>query len=135
MLVSIKGEAHMSNTATAAVLDANDAFYRAMREGDLDAMEALWARERPVSCTHPHGPSIFGRSAVMASWRLILGHQPPEIHTEEPQAIVTGRSAMVLCRERVGTIEMMASNAWVREDGAWRMVNHQAAHIPGTGDG
>jgi len=118
-------------TETIAVLDANEAFYCAMREGDLDTMEALWARERPVSCTHPNGPAIFGRMAVMASWRLILGHQPPEIHAEDPQPIVTGRSAMVLCRERIGSIELMATNAWVREDGAWRMVNHQAAPIPG----
>jgi hypothetical protein len=40
---------------------------------------------------------------------------------------------MVICRERIGAIELMASNAWVREDEAWRLVNHQAAHIPGTG--
>ena len=42
---------------------------------------------------------------------------------------------MVLCRERIGTVELMASNAWVREDEAWRMVNHQAAHILDTGGG
>ncbi len=118
---------------TAAVLDANEAFYRAMREGDLDAMEALWARERSVSCTHPNGPAIFGRAAVMASWRLILAHLPPDIHATDPQPIITGRTAMVLCREKIGSVELMASNAWVREDGAWRMVNHQAAPIPGTG--
>jgi len=122
-------------TDTAAVLDANDAFYRAIREGDLDAMEALWARARPVSCTHPNGPAIFGRAAVMASWRLILGHLPPEIHAADPQPIITGQTAMVLCREKIGSAELMASNAWVREDDAWRMVNHQAAHIPGTGGG
>lgn len=117
-------------TDSAAVLDANEAFYRALRDGDLDAMEALWARERPVSCTHPSGPAIFGRDAVMASWRMILMHQPPEIRAAEPQVIVTGRSALVLCKEQVGPVELMASNAWVREDGAWRMVNHQAAAIP-----
>lgn len=116
---------------SAAVLDANEAFYRAMRKGDLDAMEALWARKRQVSCTHPSGPAIFGRDAVMASWRVILGHQPPEIHADEPQVIVTGQSAMVLCKERIGPIELMASNTWVREDGAWRMLSHQAAAIPG----
>jgi len=135
MLMRVNNEDRMGNTATAAVLDANEAFYRAMRQGDLGAMDALWARERPVSCTHPHGPSIFGRQAVMASWRLVLGHLPPDIHAEEPQAIVTGKTAMVLCRERIGAVELMASNAWVREDDAWRMVNHQAAHIPGTGGG
>lgn len=116
---------------SAAVLDANEAFYRAMREGDLDAMEALWARRRQVSCTHPSGPAIFGRDAVMASWRVILGHQPPAIQADEPQAIVTGQSAMVLCTERIGPVRLMASNAWVREDGAWRMLSHQAAAIPG----
>jgi hypothetical protein len=133
MLDDLPDEALMTDQA--AVLDANDAFYRAMRDGDLDAMEALWARARPVSCTHPHGPPIFGRAAVMASWRLILGHLPPEIHSEDPQAIITGRTAMVLCGERIGAVELMASNAWVREDEAWRMVNHQAAHIPDTGGG
>lgn len=121
----------MTRSQVTAVLDANEAFYRAMRAGDLDAMDALWARGRQVSCTHPDGPAIFGRGAVMASWRMILRHQPPEIHASEPQAIITGQSAMVLCREQIGPIELMASNAWVREDGAWRMVNHQAAQVPG----
>lgn len=121
----------MTRSQTAAVLDANEAFYRALRAGDLDAMDALWARGRQVSCSHPDGPVIFGRGAVMASWRMILRHQPPQIEVLDAQAIVTGRSAMVLCRERIGLIELMASNAWVREDGAWRMISHQAEQIPG----
>ncbi len=121
----------MTESQVTAVLDANDAFYRAMREGDLEAMEALWARERQVSCTHPNGPAIFGRGAVMASWRLILRNHPPEVLSSDAQAVVTGATALVLCREAVGPIELMASNAWVREDDAWRMVNHQAEQIPG----
>lgn len=120
-------------TDTDDVRVANEAFYRAMRERDLDAMDGLWSRERAVSCTHPSGPTIYGRNAVMASWRLILAHQPPAIHPADERIILTGRTAMVLCRERIGHIEMMASNAWVREGDGWRMVNHQAAHIPGTG--
>ena len=119
-----------SAAVLAAVLDANQAFYRAMRQGDLDAMDALWARARSVSCTHPSGPAIFGRAAVMESWKLILGHLPPDIHPAAAQAIVTGRTAMVLCTEHIGPVELMASNAWVREDGAWRMLNHQATHMP-----
>jgi hypothetical protein len=121
----------MTRSQVHAVLDANEAFYRAVREGDLDAMETLWARRRQVSCTHPDGPTIFGRGAVMASWRMILSHHPPQVRASDAHAIITGRSAMVLCRERIGPIELMASNAWVREDGAWRMVSHQAEQIPG----
>lgn len=120
-------------TDTDDVLAANETFYRAMREGNLDAMDGLWSRERAVSCTHPGGPTIRGRGPVMASWRLIFAHQPPEIRAVDPQAIVTGRTAMVICRERIGRIELMASNAWVREGGGWRMVSYHAAHVPGTG--
>lgn len=123
----------MSNADTIAVLDANEAFYLAVREGDLDALEAIWSRVRPVSCIHPGGLTVFGLRAVLASWRLFLAHEPPAIRLDWAQAVVTGETALVLCCERIGTIELMASNGWVREDGAWRMINHQAAHIPGTG--
>lgn len=123
----------MSDTETEALLEANEAFYRAMRTGDLAAMDALWSHARRVSCIHPNCPAIFGREAVMESWRVILElHEPPQVHAIAPRPILTGRTAIVLCREDLGHIELMASNAFVREADRWRMVNHQAAPIPGT---
>lgn len=123
----------MSQTETLAVLEANAAFYRAMREGDFAAMDRVWAHHRTVSCTHPNRPAIFGREAVMESWRIILVvYEPPMIRPVKPKAIVTGETAMILCREDLGHVELMASNSFVREDGKWRMLNHQACHIPGT---
>lgn len=121
----------MTTTEIDAVLAANAAFYRAMREGDYAAMERLWTRRRAVSCTHPGGPAIQGRAAVMQSWRrILLGDRPVPITPVDPAAIVTGESAMVLCREDLVDSEMMASNAFVREAGVWRMLSHQAAEIP-----
>lgn len=115
----------------AAVLSANDAFYDAMRRGDLSAMDRLWVRRRPVSCTHPSGPQILGRAAVMESWRLILEEGvPPAIRAEDARAVVTGGAALVLCREQIGPVSLMASNSFVLEDGAWRMLTHQAAPMP-----
>jgi hypothetical protein len=115
------------------VLDVNAAFYRAIRRADMHAMDALWASGRAVSCTHPSGPGIRGRAAVMESWRLILedGVALP-IVPAEAQAIVTGTTAMVLCHEIIGDMVLMASNAFVLEDGRWRLINHQSAPIPGT---
>jgi len=111
----------------ADVLAANAAFYRAMRAGDLAAMDGLWARDRSVSCTHPEAPALVGRAEVMESWRLILIEgEAPDIECHDAYAIVTGATAMVLCREVLGEMELIASNAFVREDGEWRLVNHQA---------
>jgi ketosteroid isomerase-like protein len=122
------------NTARAAkrqVLAANDAFYKAMREGDYAAMDRLWAERRTVTCTHPDWHMLVGREAVMESWRVILTeHEPPEIWPIEAQAIVTGSTAMVLCTEQIGGIELVASNGFVREGLRWRVLNHQSAHAP-----
>ena len=65
-------------------------------------------------------------------WRYeaLLPAPPPEIWPDEPQAIVTGETAMVLCIERVGGAELMASNTFVRENGVWRIMSHQAEPLP-----
>lgn len=116
-------------SARAGVLAANDAFYSAMRAGDYAAMDRLWARTRAVACTHPDWRMLVGRRAVMQSWRLILvDHSPPEIWPAEPHVVVTGATAMVLCAERVDGLELIAANAFVRESGRWRLIDHQSAY-------
>ena len=112
------------------VLDTNDAFYRLMRRGDYEGMTAFWSRKRRISCMHPGGTLLIGREAVMQSWRPILGGEPPPIWPEDSRALVTGSTAFVLGIERIGRTMLMATNAYVLEDGHWRMINHQAAHMP-----
>lgn len=120
-------------TEESAVLAANAAFYRAMRLGDLALMESLWARGRTVICTHPSGPSLVGLDEVLSSWRLILseGGMLPITH-RGARAIVTGGSAMVLCTEIIGEVHLMATKTFVYEDARWRLLNHEAAPVPGT---
>ncbi len=113
------------------VLAANDAFYKAMREGDYAAMDRLWSETRTASCTHPDWHTLVGREAVMESWRVILTeHEPPAIWPADAQAVVTGSTAMVLCTERIGGIELVAANGFVREGALWRVMNHQSMHVP-----
>lgn len=115
------------------LLSANDAFYRAIRRGDFAAMDKMWSRTRTVTCTHPGWTLLSGRSTVMDSWRAILMEQEPlDIWPSDPMPIVTGGTAMVVCREQLGTAELIASNAFVREAEVWRLINHQAAQIPLT---
>lgn len=113
------------------VLTANDDFYAAIRRADLAEMDRLWARCREVTCTHPNWAMLVGRDAVMDSWRLILTQTTsPTVWPGEAEVIVTGSTAMVLCIERIGSAELMATNSFVLEDYAWRVMNHQAVAMP-----
>lgn len=111
---------------------SNEAFYRAFRERDVEAMEAVWARRAPVACMHPGMDVIVGREGVMKSWRGILSHEDaPPIQCARAQVHVIGDSAYVTCLE--GTAgdrpALIATNVFTREDGLWRLVHHQAAPL------
>jgi hypothetical protein len=114
-----------SSAEESEVLAANAAFYRAFAGRDLGAMDALWARQVPVACVHPGYDVIQGRLDVMASWRSILGNsQGTAISCSRPSACVLGETALVVCTEMVDGAELFA-----REDGAWKLVHHQAGPV------
>jgi ketosteroid isomerase-like protein len=112
------------------VLDANSAFYAAFSDRDLEAMDAVWASEAPVVCVHPGWDALRGREAVMDSWRAILnGPGSPEIGCSHAFAQVLGETALVVCREHVPGGELVATNVFVQEGGAWKLVHHQASPL------
>jgi len=115
----------------ANVLAANHAFYEAFAQGDVRALEAIWAQRVPVACIHPGWGALHGRDEVMASWRAILngGSGPTGLRCTHPVASVLGDSAYVVCGEIVQGTELVATNLFVREDGAWRLVHHQASPV------
>ncbi|HYQ15619.1 MAG TPA: nuclear transport factor 2 family protein [Polyangiaceae bacterium] len=115
-----------------AVLLANASFYRAFSEGDAKAMGELWAKRAPVACLHPGAELISGRAAVMSGWRQILrGEQSFELRCDSPTVRVFGELALVQCYEATDdqSAHLAATNAFVLEDGAWRMVHHQAGPL------
>ena len=114
----------------ADALAANAAFYRAFAAGDLPSMEAMWSRTAPVACVHPGWDALRGRLKVMASWRAILeGSGGPKIECSGATAHVLGDSAYVVCYETIENARLVATNLFVREENAWKMVHHQAAPI------
>jgi ketosteroid isomerase-like protein len=112
------------------VLDANSAFYRAFSARDLAAMDALWSLRTPVICVHPGWDALRGRDDVMDSWRAILtGDESPHIGCSHAFAQVHGDVAIVVCREHIPGGQLVATNLFVREDGLWRIVHHQASPL------
>jgi hypothetical protein len=73
---------------------------------------------------------LAGRDAVLQSWRNILANpESPHVMCHDDRALLYGDVATVLCEEEIDTGHLVATNIFVREGGAWRMVHHQASPI------
>lgn len=114
-----------------AILAANEAFYDAFRREDPVAMNEIWARRAPVGCIHPGWDALLGRDQVMASWRAIMANGAPPIRCVAPRVQRLGDAALVICEEHVGGGRLIATNAFVHEDGRWRIVHHHAGPMAG----
>jgi ketosteroid isomerase-like protein len=116
-----------TGSGEAAVLAANEAFYRAFATRDLAAMDRLWAQEAEVICVHPGWAPLFGRDAVLESWAGILGNpSAPNIGCIQAKATIHGQIALVVCYEVVERGYLVASNFFTREAGGWKLFHHQA---------
>jgi ketosteroid isomerase-like protein len=115
-----------------AVERANASFYRSFASRNMAAMEGLWASDHEITCIHPGWSPLVGRDAVIRSWRTILegGGAPDTIRCLRPVVQVLGDVAWVLCTEDLGAGSLVATNVFVREDGSWRLVHHQAGPTP-----
>ncbi len=114
----------------AALEFANDAFYQAFAAGSLEAMTAVWAEQANVFCVHPGWPPLTNRAEVLASWREILSNAGPvPVSAVAPKATIFGDVGLVCCYERFGDQHLVASNLFIRADGGWRMIHHQAGPL------
>ena len=112
------------------VLAANEAFYRAFNTKDPAAMDAVWAQSADVGCIHPGWNVLRGREPVMESWRGILSNPAqPRIMTGGAAVTLLGDVALVLCRELVAGSPLAATNVFVLEEGAWKLVHHQSGPV------
>lgn len=110
------------------VLFANDAFYLAFRERDLEAMERIWSRNAQVICIHPGWNPLTTRSEIMASWRAILANpDAPQIRSYGASVFQQGDVSSVICYERLDAGILVATNNFVIEDGEPKLVHHQAS--------
>jgi ketosteroid isomerase-like protein len=112
------------------VLEANEAFYRAFNQKDAEAMERAWSASESITCIHPGWNLLRGREDVLDSWRTILSNAgQPRIVTGGAGVTFLGDTALVLCRELVAGSALVATNVFVLEDDAWRLLHHQSGPV------
>ncbi len=117
----------MTQLDTQQALFANEAFYLAFTSKDIDAMDALWARNAPLVCVHPGWRLLSRRTEIMDSWRSILGN-PRQPGMDFHDATTHLHTAMVLvtCYEALPGGTCLATNGFVEEGGQLRMVLHHS---------
>ena len=114
----------------AALLNANESFYRAFNQKDFEAMGEVWARTVEVGCIHPGWDIIRGRDNVLESWRgILLNPNQPRIVVGGASVLFVGEAAIVVCRELVATSGLAATNIFIREGPDWKLVHHQSGPV------
>ena len=110
-----------------ALVFANEAFYQAFTDRDIDAMEALWAPTESVTCIHPGWGALSGREEVLESWAAIISNpDSPPIRSLAPHAVMHGDTGYVICFEEIAGQFLIATNVFIRDGRLWKMVHHQA---------
>lgn len=118
--------------------DAEQAFYEAFEIGEPAAMMAVWSKDDDITCIHPHGPRLIGRSAIEASWRDILNGrigiriQLTEIREFVDQALTVRvlYENLWVPGENTPRPPIIATNAYRYSKRGWQMVLHHASPVP-----
>ena len=127
----------VANDSRRAIEDANEAFYRAFRAANIDAMSAVWIDGPHARCAHPGSAPVVGSSDVRASWEIIFASVPGGLDVRCLDANVYAGDGwgMVTCVERTPSGSLTALNVFERRpDGSWGVVAHQAHGVVALGN-
>ncbi len=114
--------------------EAETAFYAAFIKRDVDAMMAVWAESGDISCVHPLGQIVTGRTAVRDSWESIFRNSPDmQFMITERSRTQNGEIAVHIVEEHIRTksepptAPMQVTNIYRLTEGGWRMILHHAS--------
>ena len=111
---------------------AEQAFYKAFEEADVDSMMSVWSPIGSVLCIHPMGPALTALDVIRASWLEIFA--APVNHRIDIELLSDRRAATVCVRtvierfsipgQREQFAPIIARNVFWRGDRGWYLVTH-----------
>ena len=112
-----------------------EAFYDAMKRGDLAGMMALWSTEDEIVCTHPGHERLVGLDAVRASWESIFA--TGGIDVQPTGAIVQAGGVLAVHNlvEQIAIsgplgkqiVECVVTYVYAKTSMGWRIVLHHGS--------
>lgn len=119
--------------------EAEQAYYRALEESDLDAMMNVWAEDEDVVCVHPaRGVQLQGPKAVLEGWINVFSREfDAHITLQNVRRMQSGDLAIHIGQEAIvrrsdpsahGVINF--TNVYRRTDHGWKMIAHHASSGP-----
>jgi ketosteroid isomerase-like protein len=118
--------------------EAEDAFYDAIDERDLNAMLAVWEASDEVACLLPMQSLARGAAALREAWEPVLrGDFAIEIEVLHLAWLECGELAIHYLQEKARVAgqpqpqpPVYATNIYRRGAGGWRMILHQNSPAP-----
>lgn len=121
-------------------VEANDRFYKAFNDQDIELMKQVWHDDYSALCIHPGWPALHGFESVIQSWREIFENTNSdfEIRLANVEILASQDLAWVSCEEKlysitlsgVKTSSVQATNIFRLVNGSWKMALHHASAIP-----
>lgn len=116
---------------------ANQAFYDAYRDRDIEAMSRVWLASPHVRCVHPSWELVVGWTDIRESWADLFGSlRHVELQLEDVHVEVAGRVAWVNLLayatlhtedDEVLSASSIATNVFELSEGDWKLVLHHSS--------
>jgi len=126
----------MSQRKYATPKEAEEAFYRAIEQGDIATMMSVWSEDDASVCIHPGAPRLEGREEIEVSWQEIFESGPTmEFSVSDERITQDSHLAIHLVREEIAiggelVSVMLTTNIYHLASGGWRMMLHHSSPEP-----
>ena len=124
----------MKNTETFLSSEhAEEAFYLAFEQCDIEMMMSVWSQDQEISCIHPGGPRLEGFDSIRDSWAQIFSHeQGITFELKQKKVLIEKNIAIHRVIEAISlngklSSEIMATNVYCKTKEGWYMILHHAS--------